>query len=341
MNDIKFLENRGLYPYQFLTLGNRKVQELFPKFASERLLSGYPLDLFQSEEDNGEEIKAYELKNKYIVVTKKYSAILFPSLSDFESALKVKAYWRANPSPQEMVYMKVIDNKNPKERIVLNIDGTGQTYLEYRAEEAKQFLDTFVIKEQVDLGKGNVKLKDENGRVAFHRNLDVFPLQVFSSDEDFRLWYSPIFDWDGFETTSQRVWLGRNPYLDKVIDHKEELLQRLADLTSVQRENIKFGMGTHHYLHRALEKLEYNDRLVNQLFLPLAIYLGEQQIKCYGGKWKLLEAPLIKSWIPVIHFQNQDYDIGRSMYWDLLDIEREDFPSIATVLWNGKTPIPK
>jgi hypothetical protein len=344
MKDIKFeiVTSIKEFPYSFKTLKSSKIKELFPDSTLKEELEDDDIYEFINElelELGVDKPRLFLLDNKYILLEWKYSGLLYPSLKDFKNSVKARRLGRelGEKSQKEnpIYYKKQIEGKDPQERILLTIEGEQRPYYQYSPKKSKTLLDTFPAKETVDLGRNQLKLISEDGRIALYSSKTEWPPSyVFMNEADFELWRFPYSD------ASCKIWRGRNPYHEKIFDHKEELLQQLADITQLKREQIEFGIGTHHIVHRALEKLIYNDRVANELFLPLTIYLGEQQINWYGGEWKLIEKPLIKSWIPVIHFQNHDYDIGKYIMWELLDPESEDFPAITIVLWNGKSHKP-
>ncbi len=348
MNEIQFEVMAHLpdltFAIAFLTTKDgKKIIESIP-IKKELFDFPQPLDLFTTNEEKGHEVRAFELQNGYILVTSLYTYTFLPSMQDFENALNAKAHWaavhRAYKPKNVIRYKKKIDKANPRARFWLDLSGQEHAYWEYRAEAIKPFLEAFTPKYQVQLEKNVLKLADEAGRVVYHFTMDHLPLWLFPSEEEFDLWSAQPYLSNMAAIATDRVWQGRNPYHADILNHKEELLQQLADIAGMKREEIQIGKGTHEPLHRQLEKLTFDDRLAKRLFLPLTIYLGEQQISWYGGEWKLIEMPLIQSWVPIIRFQNQDYDIGTQTYYDLLNPEGEDFPSIATVLWNGKVPIP-
>lgn len=348
MIDLQFKTTTNLpdlvYAVAFISVpeGKRIIDSI--PIAKELFDFPQPLDLFTTNEEKGHEIRAFQLQNGYVIITSLYTYSFFPSIQDFENALNARAYWaernRQYKPKNEARYKKKVDEANPRLRFWLDIDGHRHTYWEYQGRAIEQFLKTFAPKTQTAFKKTIDKLTDEAGRVAYHFTLGHLPLWLFPSEEEFDLWLAQPYISNPAAIMTDRVWQGRNPYGADILNHKEELLQQLADIASIKREQIQFGKGGHGLLHLALEKLVYNDEVANKLFLPLTIYLGELQIAWYGGEWQLQEAPLIKSWVPIVHFQNYDYDMGSQLYYDLLNPEDSNFPSIASVLWNGKTPIP-
>lgn len=328
------VKNPPMFPYSFKSLRKTDVNGWLTDDVSRQELTDYDLQLLQAKDEQIDEIRAYLLDNGYVLVEKKYNYLMYPTLNDLVNAIETKRYWRNNKSnaAQTVLYKKQIDKNDPKERVVLDIQGEEHVHYQFSPQAIKEFLKTFPVREIQRL-KYTDRILGKDGRVVSNNK---FAARVFANVEDFDFWYNPPSGNDD----SAKVWCGRNPYHENILNKKNELLQKLADTVQLKREQIKLGDGAHHQVHKALEKLMYDDRVVNQLFLPLTTYLGEQQIKKYGGHWKLIEKKQIKTWVPVINFRGHDYDIGRNIILNLLNVESEDFPSISSVLWNGKVRKP-
>lgn len=324
--------NPPKYPYRFCSLRKVKVEEWLTDDLIKHELKGYNLTWFQTSEEKDSKITAYLLTNGYVLVKKKYSYLIFQSIEDLKNAIKTREYWEEQnklKTTPDVSFKKSIITESPKEQILLDEAGCEHIYYQYDVEAIKPFLDSFPIKKRTERSKSSVILTGKDGRIVDHRSYISY---VFANADDHQFWYNHPA---GSDSTA-KAWCGRNPYHKNVLEYKEDLLQKLAEITQLERMQIQYGPGTHHTVHKSLEQFVYDDRFVNQIFLPLTIYLGELQINRYGGHWKLLEKASVKTWVPVIHINDHDYDIGRYILWDLLDTESENFPSIATVLWSGK-----
>ncbi|MCB0639648.1 MAG: hypothetical protein KDC54_23650, partial [Lewinella sp.] len=287
MASINFKRNTKLpgHSYSYLHIDMPSGKRTFqPSMFKEEITDiDLPLELIlNSEEEKEYGAKVFSLVNGQVLVIKKYSYTLYPSLQDLKNNLIAKAHWQKagrNYTP-DVHYRKIIDYADPKKRVILTSGGDERVYYQYSARTTSVLLEDLKIVERIVLGGKRTKLVGHDGRVCYLAGSAYEPTLLFLIEEDYNLWYRVEFEWKEPEL---KVWRGRNPYHESFLSHREQLLQKLADILELQREDLVFGPGKHHNVHRALEQLIFTDRVVNLLFLPLVVYLGEQQIRVYGG----------------------------------------------------------
>lgn len=287
---------------------------------------------------------AYLLSNGIVVVERQYSYTFYKTRKDFENALKVdeltqRALKEMRDDPYyKSPYTKFPYNADPKDRSFLLVDGTSISYLEYSYKSYLALLEDFqeVSRENVKWGAlisdqedrcilfNEIQGTNSSGKEKFQRCL------LFGKKDDYLQF---VARWDRLNS---QLWQGRNLYKLDFLTHKEVLLNNLADVLELNQTDLGYDKTAQNTIHKALWKLIYTDEVVNTLFLPLLMYLGELQIHAYGGEWRFREIQEIDAVAPFIYFQGVEFDIARNMFHKILDPDNKSLQPLAACLWDGK-----
>ncbi len=345
MKEIKFktIKKYGENHYSFEALSNRKADRALSSFQVLHELKGYPLYTVNDELEKDTEFKASLLNNNMVRLTGQYITYLFPTLADFENFIITRKHIydsivgnSAKLASMASYFKKKIVTDFPQKRFFTDNEGNRIPYMVYNELSSKKNSKNLENPGYDSVKKDERIIYGEDGNVTFINTITK-KIFIFRNERDFNLWYIMIRKlWKG----SEIVWRGMNPYGKNLLQKKEEQFLKLTQLLKIKREDLRYSRGKDRMVSDALKKFTFSTETVLNLFLPLTMYVGELQINTFGGEWKLIKNEVIDSYIPFIHFQNSNFDIGKHLMWEILNPDDSSFPPLTSILWNGKTRKP-
>lgn len=162
----------------------------------------------------------------------------------------------------------------------------------------------------------------------------------FQSREDFDAFFNTLARYSG---KPERYYFlqGRNPFGADLLKQIDKLTAELSSLTGVPVQKLDFSLGSLTLIWKALKKQTFSDELVNKVYLPLLVYLGEAQIRNFGGKWDLFYDNYYRIWVPeVLSPAGRKTEIYLSLFEDL-DPDKEKFQPFDALLKNDVILKPK